>query len=134
MKRLIFSLIAIVATLFVACEKNDIIEDTNLDMVEIAIEANSLDVDDETRLSLNGNITKWELGDKINLILIVSNNKEAYATLEINSKSDIAADGKSAIFRGSVPAGSYNALTAVYPGVAQPSKSFTFDRNAQNNI
>ena len=134
MKRLIFSFIAIVATLFVACEKNDIVEDTNLDMVEIAIEANSLDVDDETRLSLNGNITKWELGDKINLILIVNNNKEAYATLEINSKSDIAADGKSAIFRGSVPAGSYNALTAVYPGVAQPSKSFTFDRNAQNNI
>lgn len=134
MKRLIFSLIAIVATLFVACEKNDIVEDTNLDMVEIAIEANNLDVDDETRLSLNGNTTKWELGDKINLILIVNSNKESYATLEIKEASDIAADGKSAIFRGSVPAGSYNALTAVYPGVAQPSKSITFDRTAKNNI
>ena len=134
MKRSILSLIAIVATLFVACEKSDIVENTNLDMVEIAIEANSLDVDDETRLSLNGNTTKWELGDKINLILIVNSNQESYATLEIKAASDIATDGKSAIFRGSVPAGSYYALTAIYPGVAQPSKSITFDRTAKNNV
>ena len=99
-------------------------------MVEVAIIADA----DDTRLGINGNITHWEVGDRITLGLIAGWNNIRYSTLSIASSRDISADGKSATFRGSVPEGEFYILTAVYPGMDVPSKDVTLDREAVDNI
>lgn len=133
MKRFIYSILAIAALSFIGCQTSEIEQVVTADMVELAIEASSTDVD-QTRLALNGNTTKWEVGDRITVALVSSGSKVSYANFEIESSSDIAQNGKSAIFRGSAPAGSYYAISAIYPGVDNGSKSITLDRTSKNNI
>ena len=134
MRKLIYSIIASVAILFTACQTADVVNDINTEMVELAIEANTLNVEDDTRVSLNGNKAIWEVGDRITVAFISSGSKVDYANFEIKSSADIATDGKSAILRGSAPAGTYYAISAIYPGVDNGSNSVTLDRNSTDNI
>lgn len=132
MKKFIYSILACAALFFVGCQTPEVEQVVTADMVELAIEASSTDID-ETRLSLNGNTTKWEVGDRITVAFISGTNKASYANFEIKSSSDISQDGK-AIFRGSAPAGSYYAISAIYPGVDNGSNSVTLDRTSKNNV
>ena len=83
-------------------------------MVEISVVANG---NDETRLTLDGNETKWEVGDQITLALTGSITK--YYTFEIASADDITNNGKTARFSGSVAIGSYTQCTAIYPAIGE---------------
>lgn len=132
MKKFIYSILACAALFFVGCQTPEVEQVVTADMVELAIEASSTDID-ETRLSLNGNTTKWEVGDRITVAFISGTNKASYANFEVKSSSDISQDGK-AIFRGSAPAGSYYAISAIYPGVDNGSNSVTLDRTSKNNV
>lgn len=85
-------------------------------MVEISVVANG---NDETRLALDGNETKWEVGDQITLALTGSITK--HYTLEIASADDITNNGKTARFSGSVAIGSYAQCTAIYPAIGENS-------------
>ena len=85
-------------------------------MVEISVVANG---NDETRLALDGNETKWEVGDQITLALTGSITK--HYTLEIASADDITNNGKTARFSGSVAIGSYTQCTAIYPAIGENS-------------
>ena len=88
-------------------------------MVEISVVA---DNNDETRLLLDGNETKWEVGDCITLALTgVSPTPTKYYTFEIDSEDDITNDGKTARFSGSVAMGSYTRCTAIYPAIGNNS-------------
>ena len=137
MKRFI-TLFTAVAVLFAAgCEtENTYIIDnvaTN-EMSEVCIIAEAEADSDDTRVSLNGNTTCWEVGDRITVALVVNFYSIVYAEFSIKSSSDISADGKRARFYGEVPTGSYYAVTALYPAVDNPSSSVTLNRNAANNI
>ena len=83
-------------------------------MVEISVVANG---NDETRLALDGNETKWEVGDQITLALTGSITK--HYTFEIASADDITNNGKTARFSGSVAIGSYTQCTAIYPAIGE---------------
>ena len=85
-------------------------------MVEISVVANS---NDETRLALDGNETKWEVGDQITLALTGSIIK--HYTFEIASADDITNNGKTARFSGSVAIGPYTQCTAIYPAIGENS-------------
>lgn len=85
-------------------------------MVEISVVANG---NDETRLALDGNETKWEVGDQITLALTGSITK--HYTFEIASADDITNNGKTARFSGSVAIGSYTQCTAIYPAIGENS-------------
>ena len=85
-------------------------------MVEISVVANG---NDETRLALDGNETKWEVGDQITLALTGLITK--HYTLEIASADDITNNGKTARFSGSVAIGSYTQCTAIYPAIGENS-------------
>ena len=88
-------------------------------MVEISVVA---DNNDETRLLLDGNETKWEVGDCITLALTgVSPTPTKYYTFEIDSEDDITNGGKTARFSGSVAMGSYTRCTAIYPAIGNNS-------------
>ena len=135
MKRLLILFTAIAALFAAGCEveNTDIVDNvaTN-EMSEVCIiaEADS----DDTRVSLNGNTTYWEVGDRITVALVVNFYSTVYAEFSIKSSSDISADGKRARFYGEVPTGSYYAVTALYPAVDNPSSGVTLDRNAAKNI
>ena len=104
---------------------------TNIDeRTEICIIADAQESD--TRVAFNGNTTTWEVGDRMTVALYNSNVK--YAELEIMSESDITNNGKRAVFRGTVPVGSYNAVTALFPATEINNHCATLDRNAKNNI
>jgi hypothetical protein len=85
-------------------------------MVEISVVANG---NDDTRLALDGNETKWEVGDRITLALTGSITK--HYTFEIASADDITNNGKTARFSGSVAIGSYTQCTAIYPAIGENS-------------
>lgn len=136
MKHYILTIYTLALLALGACTKeqidhtNDANGNEEAKMVEVAIIADA----DDTRLGIDGNITHWEVGDRITLGLNAGWNNIRYSTLSIASSRDISADGKSATFRGSVPEGEFYALTAVYPGMDVPSKDVTLDREAVDNI
>ena len=131
MKR-IQPIITILAALFiVACETISIESITpEIEMVEVAFEATT----DITRVALDGNTTRWEVGDRISLALAESRSSRSYAEMEIMSSSDISSDGKRATFRGSIPAGNYYGVTALYPAQAINFNETTLERDAADNI
>jgi acetylornithine deacetylase/succinyl-diaminopimelate desuccinylase-like protein len=103
MKRLLILFTAVAALFAAGCE----VENTNRvdnvatdEMSEVCIiaEADS----DDTRVSLNGNTTCWEVGDRITVPLVVNYYSIVYAEFSIKSSSDISADGKRARFYGEV--------------------------------
>ena len=137
MKRLLIIFTAVAVLFAAGCEteNTDIIDNvaTN-EMSEVCIIAEAEADSDDTRVSLNGNTTCWEVGDRITVALVVNFYSIVYAEFSIKSSSDISADGKRARFYGEVPTGSYYAVTALYPAVDNPSSSVTLNRNAANNI
>ena len=136
MKRLLIIFTAIVAVIVSSCQRSTIEDIPTTERANICVIAEN-SVDEElSRVSLNGNTTKWEVGDRITLGLVVNYFSMAYANLEIESRSDISADGKRAIFRGSAPVGEYYGVTALYPAVDTDIDTSTviLDRNDANNI
>ena len=102
------------------------------DMVEIALVA---DMDDETtRLALDGNTTHWEVGDRITVGLVASNDSTLFSTFEIRTSDDISKDGKRATFRGEVTPGSYYGVVALYPASETASNTISLRRDAADNI
>ena len=86
----------------------------------------------DSRVTLEGNTTKWEVGDRITVALYGEQIK--YAELEIKSSSDITNNGKRAKFRGQVPTGTYYNVTSFYPSLEVVDDIATFDRKASKNI
>lgn len=132
MRRYLYIIGAVIAAILSSCSNE--IEEPSISspkMVDIAIVA---DTTEETRLGVEGNTTHWEVGDTISLYLIASYNNTATATLSITSPSDISEDGKRAVFRGSVPEGSYYRITALYPAINTSTTTPTLDREAADNI
>ena len=135
MKRLLSILTIFTALIIVGCQEQITDDIPTAEYANICIIAeNSNDEDELSRVSLNGNTTKWEVGDRITLGLVVNYFSVRYTELEIKSSSDISADGKRAIFRGTVPTGEYYGVTALYPAVENASDVVTLDRSATNNI
>ena len=134
MKKLFTIFTAVIALIMVGCQEPTFEDVATSEYANIAVIADYATDDDESRVSLNGNTTKWEVGDRITLRLVVSYFYSAYANLEIVSKSDLSADGKRAIFRGTIPAGEYYGVTALYPAIEETSETVTLDRNDSNNI
>lgn len=134
MKRLLTIFAAIVAMLLGGCQKPTIENIAITEYANICVIAESAEDEGESRVTLNGNTTKWEVGDRITLGLTASYFSVKYTELEILSSSDISADGKRAIFRGSVPTGEYYGVTALYPAIENASDVVTLDRSATNNI
>lgn len=99
-------------------------------MVDVAFVATA----DDTRVALDGNTATWEVGDRISVALVVNYFSTINAEMEIRSASDISADGKSATFRGSIPAGDYYGVTTLYPAQSINSNETTLDREAVDNI
>ena len=132
MRRYLYIIGAVITAILTSCS-NDVEESIapSPKMVEIAIVAQA---EEDTRLSVDGNTTKWEVGDNISLYLIASYYSTATATLSITSSEDISADGKRAVFRGSVPEGYYYGVTALYPAMGSSTTTPTLDREADNNI
>ena len=127
MKRYLY--IILFALLSVSCDT--IIDDIiGSELVEICVIADAEEC--EGRVAVDGNITKWEVGDRITLVLT------SYGTqvieLEIKSSTDISNNGKRAIFRGSVPTGNYYGVTAFYPTVTISNRNITLDRSKESNI
>ena len=106
---------------------------TNGKLVEVCIIADA-DADDDSRVSLNGNTTTWEVGDRITVALNAGFNRIFYPEFVIRSSSDISASGKRARFYGEVPTGEYYGVTALYPAVDDPLSGTTLDCNAADNI
>ena len=134
MKRLLTIFTAIIALIMAGCQEPTFEDVATIEYANIAVIADYINDNAESRVSLNGNTTKWEVGDRITLGLVVSYFSSTYATLEIKSSSDISADGKRAVFRGSAPVGEYYGVTALYPAIDSTSDIITLDRNAANNI
>ena len=134
MRRYLYIIGAVITAMLSSCS-NDIEEvaDPSPKMVDIAIVAQT-EEEVETRLDVEGNTTRWEVGDNLSLYLIAGYNNTATATLSITSASDISDDGKRAVFRGSVPEGYYYGVTALYPAVDNSTTTPTLDREAANNI
>ena len=132
MQRLTFITALIIAMICSACATEDtsIPATPTLEYVPIAVVADT----DDTRLAVDGNTTVWQVGDRLTLCFISGYSSAAYATLAIESPSDISHDGKSATFRGSAPQGTYYGITALYPAVESPSANILLDRKAPDNI
>lgn len=88
--------------------------------------------EDYTRVKLEGNTTKWEVGDRITVALYGDDIK--YAELEIKSSSDISNNGKRGKFRGEVPTGTYYKVTSFYPNLDVVDGYAILDRKASKNI
>ena len=73
----------------VSCSKDNIIHAEPAEMVCISIVA---DLEDSTRLDVDGNKTYWEEGDKILLALRESSSSTTFAEMSINSASDIKSE------------------------------------------
>ena len=127
MKRYLY--IILFALLGVSCDTviDDII---GAELVEICVIADAEEC--ESRVNVDGNTTKWEVGDRITLFL--TNFSTQTIELEIKSSADISNDGKRAMFRGSVPTGNYYGVTAFYPAVSISEKMATLDRSKGDNI
>ena len=134
MKRLLIIFTAIVAVIVSSCQRSTIEDIPTIERANICVIAENSADEELSRVSLNGNTTKWEVGDRITLGLVVNYFSMAYANLEIKSRSDISADGKRAIFRGSAPVGEYYGVTALYPAVDTDTNTVILDRNDANNI
>ena len=134
MKRLPIIFTAIVAVIVSSCQRSTIEDIPTTERANICVIAENSADEELSRVSLNGNTTKWEVGDRITLGLVVNYFSMAYANLEIESRSDISADGKRAIFRGSAPVGEYYGVTALYPAVDTDTNTVILDRNDANNI
>ena len=134
MRRYLYIIGAVITAMLSSCS-NDIEEVADLSpkMVDIAIVAQT-EEEVETRLDVEGNTTRWKVGDNLSLYLIAGYSNTATATLSITSASDISDDGKRAVFRGSVPEGYYYGVTALYPAVDNSTTTPTLDREAANNI
>ena len=117
--------------IFASCTKEDTSQVEPAKMVDIAIVA---DTDATTRLGVEGNKTYWEVGDRITLGLVSNYYYTSFSTLKIESDEDISSDGKRATFRGTVNAGTYYGVAAIYPALANPSNNVTLDREAVDNI
>ena len=130
--RYLYTLFAVLTALaFVACEQPVTEQITpDVEMVEVAFTATA----DSTRASADGNTTRWEVGDRISIALVVNYYSTTYAQMEIKSVSDITADGKQATFRGQIPAGSYYGVTALYPAQTINFNETTLDREAIDNM
>ena len=116
----------------VSCSKDNIIHAEPAEMVCISIVA---DLEDSTRLDVDGNKTYWEEGDKILLALRESSSSTTFAEMSINSASDISNDGKRAIFHGEVEARTYySGVTALYPAQSVNFNEVTLNRENENNI
>ena len=128
MKKLFFA----IASMFVAmaCVTDGVeVSTPKLDLVpvELSIE------DSATRLDVDGNVVKWEVGDKISVMFTGASTTQ-FVTFEITDASQIVSDGKCAKFRGMVPAGSYSRAVALYPGVATGSDSLAVNEHASQNV
>ena len=134
MKRLLTILSALVALIFASCQEPTFEDIATTEFANISIIADNSIEQEASRVTINGNATKWEVGDRITVGLVVNYFTTRTAELEIKSKSDISADGKRAIFRGSVPTGEYYGVTALYPAIDNASDPVTLDRSATNNI
>ena len=116
----------------VSCSKDNIIHAEPAEMVCISIVA---DLEDSTRLDVDGNKTYWEEGDKILLGLRESSSSTTFTEMSINSASDISSDGKRAIFHGEVEARTYySGVTALYPAQSVNFNEVTLNRENENNI
>ena len=134
MKRFLTIFTTIVAIIVSGCQKLTIEDIATTELANICVIADNIADEELSRVSLNGNTTKWEVGDRITLGLVANYYSMMFANLEITSKSDISADGKRAIFRGSAPVGKYYGVTALYPAVDNATSTVTLDRNDANNI
>ncbi len=132
MRKYLYIIGAVITAMFTSCS-NDVEELTSITpkMVDIAIVA---ETEEDTRLDVEVNTTRWEVGDTISLYLIASYYSTSTATLSITSSEDISKDGKRAVFRGSVPEGYYYGITALYPAMNNSTTTPTLDREAVNNI
>ena len=106
------------------------------EMINVVVRAEQIvEAEDDTRLAIDGNATRWEVGDKFSAMLITMDESVVDATFEITSNSAISADGRSASFEGLVPAGSYSRLIAYYPSASIMSYyTISLDRQAANNL
>lgn len=128
------SLSFIVSLATVGCANDEATTPTQPDaeMVEIALVA---DMDEEaTRLAIDGNTTRWEVGDRITVGLVATYYSTLFSTFEISSDSDISEDGKRATFRGEVTPGSYYGVAAIYPASETPSSTMSLRRDAYDNV
>ena len=124
MKRILILFAAISALFVTACENVSFENVENIitdEMVEVCIVADAEADSDDTRVALDGNATRWEVGDRITLALTGTTTK--HYTLEIASKEDITNDGKRAHFTGSVAKGSYTQYTAIFPAIDENTTS-----------
>jgi hypothetical protein len=133
MRRLIYLFSLIAALFVVGCEQPIPEVEMGNEYAEICVIAEAT-ADDDSRVAINGNTTTWEVGDRITLALVVNYYSMSFSELEIKSPSDISANGKRAVFRGTVPTGNYYGVTALYPAVENPSNEVVLDRSAANNI
>ena len=128
MKKLFFA----IASMFVAmaCVTDGVeVSTPQLDLVPVELSVE----DSATRLDVDGNVVKWEVGDKISVMFKGASTTQ-FVTFEITDASQIVSDGKCAKFRGMVPAGSYSRAVALYPGVATGSDSLAVNEHASQNV
>ncbi len=128
MKKLFFA----IASMFVAmaCVTDGVeVSTPKLDLVPVELSVE----DSATRLDVDGNVVKWEVGDKISVMFTGASTTQ-FVTFEITDASQIVSDGKCAKFRGMVPAGSYSRAVALYPGVATGSDSLDVNEHASQNV
>ena len=136
MKHYILTIYTLALLALGACTKeqidhtNDANGNEEAKMVEVAIIADA----DDTRLGIDGNITHWEVGDKLSVALTDTSSVTNYYTFEIESSEDISDDGKFATFRGLMAEGTYSKVTALYPAVESPTATITLNRHAEDNI
>ena len=128
MKRLLLIFTAVAALFSAGCETVSIDTTDNIasdEMIEICIVADA--EGDDTRIALDGNTTRWEVGDCITLALTGAATN--HYTLEIASADDITNNGKTARFTGSVAEGSYTQCTAIYPAIEDNTTSIISRHN-----
>jgi len=136
MKHLILTIYTLALLALGACTKEQIDHTNNANgneetkMVSAAIIADA----DDTRLGIDGNITHWEVGDKLSVALTDTSSVTSYYTFEIESSEDISDDGKFATFRGLIAEGTYSKVTALYPAVESPTATIILNRHAEDNI
>lgn len=83
------------------------------------------DANPETRVALDGDVTSWEVGDKLAVKYVTAEGVIVPTMLTIASSSDISANGKMARFTGSVEEGEYTKIVALYPGTGAQSSATT---------
>ena len=129
MRKFLYSLLAL--TIFAACSPEEEVTYPirGEEFVTVYVEAEQ---GEDSRVALNGNTTTWEVGDKLNVALTNATSTKYYL-FEIQSAEDIADDGKYARFTGSVPAGSYTKVVALYT-VDNASGSVVVNRRAEDNL